>query len=509
MSPISKVCFSLAVTVLFSCTALAQKPWNLKWGAPHKPEYPGSIRGIVHSGQQGYYALRCKIPELRLSNKPHKAALELYDKKLNFVKSEALELEYNGQSLEFAGFVPLGDKHFLLTSYHNAKQEKKYLFARAVNMQSLKCEGDYTKIMEMPVSSKLRYPYFDFKSSPDSSLLLVYGTLNFQDGKKESFSLAVMDANMKVLWAKDLELPYGQKEAKVNAYSVDNQANVYLLVARDHAKNEKKVSKDVNKYYSVFTCRDSGTNVKEYEASLGEQYITDIGFETLQSGDLLCVGFYSDKGMRGLYSGAERIKGVFSYKFKGQDGKEYEKSTQEFSLDIRTSDLSSRRQDKVKDNEGESGHELKGYELRLLSVQGDGSFFLIGEKHYEETGSTSQGGRKYSISHQDDLLVVKLDAKGQMIWTCKVDKEQKGMGGYQFAFIPTPEKQYFFYKNGYGRSDKMNLATVSSDGKVSSSLFDVEDVEVQNSTRLALSSNTVIVWSSSDSKSRIGKIVFP
>jgi len=510
MKSTPKTCLYFLAGLFFFCTsAWAQKPWTLQWGTEHKPENPGSIYRIVHTDQQGYYALRCRIPERLLSNKSHKAALELYDKKLNFVRSEAIDLEYKGESLEFANFVSLKDKHFLLTSYYNAKQEKKYLFARSVNMQTLKCEGEYTKIMEMQVSSKLRLPYFDFKSSPDSSLLLVYGTLNFQDGKKESFSLAVMDANIKVLWAKDLELSYAQKDAKINAYTIDNQGNVSLLVAHNRSKNGKKNSKEVDRYFSVFAYLNGGTNVKEYEASLGEQYITDIGFEALQNGDLLCVGFYSDKGLlRGLNSYKERIKGVFSYKIKGQDGKEYEKSTQEFSLDIRTSDLSSRGQEKVNDNDEKSNHELKDYDLRLLSVQEDGSFLLIGEKYYEETGSTRNGGSTYRISHNDDLLVAKLNAKGQMIWACKVDKKQKGMAGYQFAYIPTPEKQYFFYKNGYGRSDKMNLATVALNGKVAYSPFDVEDVEVQNGTMLSPSSKTLIVWPESDSKSRLGKIVF-
>jgi len=534
MSPISKVYLSLVAGLLFFCTALAQKPWNLQWGAPHKPENPGSIHAIVHSDQQGYYALRCRIPEWLLSNKSHKAALELYDKKLNFVRSEAIDLEYKDESLELASFVSLKDKHFLLTSYYNAKQEKKYLFARSVNMQTLKCEGEYTKIMEMQVSSKLRLPYFAIKSSPDSSLLLVYGTLSSQDGKKESFSLAVMDANMKVLWAKDLELPYSLKEAGVVSYcrpglcrttigrpyslkeagvvsyTIDNQGNAYLMVARHRSKKEKKKNEEMDTYYCVFAYTNSGATLKEYEATLGEKHITDIAFEVLKNGDIFCIGYYSDKGedfWDGLKKAKERVKGVFSYKLNGLDGRVYDKTVQEFNSDIRNSDLSSRKQEKEKKDNSE--RELMGYFIRTLHIQEDGSILLVGERFYfakVPKGGTSN--ETYEVAHHDDLLVAKLSPNGQMIWACKVDKKQKGMAGYQFAYIPTPEKQYFFYKNGYGRSDKMNLATVALNGKVAYSPFDVEDVEVQNGTMLSPSSKTLIVWPESDSKSRLGKIVF-
>ena len=138
MKSTPKTCLYFLAGLFFFCTsAWAQKPWTLQWGTEHKPENPGSIYRIVHTDQQGYYALRCRIPERLLSNKSHKAALELYDKKLNFVRSEAIDLEYKGESLEFANFVSLKDKHFLLTSYYNAKQEKKYLLVRLLNFESL------------------------------------------------------------------------------------------------------------------------------------------------------------------------------------------------------------------------------------------------------------------------------------------------------------------------------------------------------------------------------------
>ena len=509
MTPNSKTCLPLVAGLLFLSTlALAQKPWTLQWGAPHKPENPGSIYTIVHTDQQGYYAMRCRIPNSPLSNKAQKAALELYDKDLNFVKAEALDLEYKGESLEFTSFVSLKGKHFLLSAYYNAKQEKKYLFARAVNLQTLKCEGEYVKIMELEVTSKFRYPYFIPVVSPDSSLMLVYGTLNFQDGKKQRFSLAVMDSAMKVLWAQDVERPKQKEYVGFYDYAIDNQGNAYLLGAQSHTNKEIKASKEFADY-RVFAYLDGGTSFKEYEASLGEKHITEINFEVLKNGDLLCAGFYSDKGiLRGLNSDKERIKGVFSYKLNGQNGKEYDKSTQEFSLKIRTSDLSSNKQEKAKNNKDNDDQELKEYVLRLLNVQEDGSILLVGEKYHLESIPGSKAGSTRNIPHHDDLLVVKLDAKGQIAWASKVDKNQKGDIVDEFAFIPTADKQYFIYENGFGRSDKLNLATVSSDGKVSYAPFNAIDFKVENGKLISPSSKTVIVWPDSNSKSRLGKLVF-
>lgn len=496
-----------AILFFFSATAWTQKPWKLQWGKPHEPENPGSIRSIVHTDQQGYYALRTRIPEREYSSKDHKAALELYNKNLDFVKAEALELEYKGEPLEFEGFISLQGKHFLLSSYYNAKEDKDYLFARSVNLKTMKAEGDYTNLMGIYARQKILSAHFILAISPDSSLLLAYGKSQKYEDKKERFSLAVMDRNMKVLWTKEVEIPDPENEINVTGYGVDNQGNAFILTTRDHFVKVKINHNDYKRSHTIFAYRDNGNVVKEHEVSPEGKHIMELELKPLQQGDILCAGYYSEKEEVRLSEG--RVKGVFSCKINTQNGEDYDKSIQPLNIDILTSDLSSRKQEKEKNKQGESEQELTGYMLRQLLVQENGNMLLVGEKYGSETASDGRwNGNEWQVEHHGDLLVISLSPKGQINWAAKVDKKQKGSVVDEYIFVSTAGKQHFIYKNGFKRSEEYMLASISTDGKVSYPDFEKEGNEIANGVALPPAMKSMIVWSGSNSKYRVGKISF-
>ncbi len=292
---------SLALSALLMCIHLtvgAQPSWSLDWGKPYKADQPGDILGFIHVDPTYSYAIRAKLPKLRGSSKEQKVALERYDIKLNFVKSSPIAMNYKGEPLEYKGFVFVSNNPFVLCGYHNAKQDKNYLFARSVNMLTMKEEGEYLKILEIDLDNKFRGVEYKMTPSPDSSLLLISGTISFLKESNKHYWLSVIDKNGKVVWSKNVKSPYSSfRIAKVD-YSLDNDGNVFALMERVRSNKEKKADGDKNfdVSYHVFAHLDNGRTEKEYNCSLeGSNYMTDVKLVTTSAGTMQCAGYYYEK----------------------------------------------------------------------------------------------------------------------------------------------------------------------------------------------------------------------
>lgn len=500
MPAILKMHLLFLVSLLFSATTvIAQKSWDFQWGQPYEPEFSGRIAGIVHTDEQGYYALRHWEPKKPADNKPHKASLEFYDNNLNYVRSAQIDLEHKGQSLSFEALLSMSAGHLLLSSHYNWKQQKHYLYSRPVNVPTLKSEDEFVQVMQINVRSDLWRAYFRSRLSADSSKVLVFGSESDQQGKQEQFHLAVMDTNRKMLWTKKAELPYPEKDVEVIDYAVDNQGNAYILASRNRTRKEKETGRERDTDFYIFAYLSGGALVREYKASLEEKYITNLGFQMQNNGHLQCAGFYSTEE-------EGQVKGVFSYTLDGATGTEQNKNFQPFSTDILISDLSKRKQEKVKSGKSESDRELEGYILRSITPQSDSGILLIGEKFYI-TQSTSPSGMSYnSVAHYDDLLVVKLSAERQIVWACKLDKAQVNTGTYYS--IPVADHYYFMYENGAVRKNTGQIATISPDGKVTYTDFEKAGDDTEAGSVLAPGTLSMIVWSDANSMTRVGKIKF-
>ncbi len=461
--------FFLVLFLTIAQVCLAQKPWKLQWGKPHTIEKKsGGASGFVATGPEGHYLLKRKTQTSYFDKKPEAAWLELYGHDLGLVKSIPLPLKYKDEQLMFERFAMMKDKAYLITSFYNNKLGKRYMFAQPINLKSSVHEAEYTTILEVDLTSLLRPNGFGLALSPDGSRILAYGALMSQEGQEERYSLAVMDADMKQSWRKDIELPYPQKSITVREFRVDNIGNVHILATRKRSKGEKKERDEYDRDYYIFTYRSGDAAFVEHKAQLEQKHISGFKFRPTNTGDLVCAGYYSDEE-------EGQVKGAFFYKISGQDGRELEKNIQAFNQEVLISDLSKRKQEKAKKKKEDPDQELGNYIPRNLEFLEDGSIILVGEHFYvtETSYSSGNSGRMYPVNHYHDLLVTRFAPDGKLGWAAKVEKKQ-GEGNKGYAMKLLGDKLYFIYKNDLPLNEGVKIATLSAaNGEVSySPLYD-------------------------------------
>jgi hypothetical protein len=509
MLPHLKTCLNTALALLLSLPAFSQQPpWSVEWGRSYEyDKNTGHISRFIASCPEGIYAIRRtgggiylsdeKDPSVIYSsygNKGENTWLELLDPNFKTVKSSPIGLLHEGMTLNLEDIISLKGKLYIISSRFDKKRDKNILFAQAVGKSSLSAAGEPAEVLEMDMSSKYRLPNCGIDYSPDSSKMLLHGSLTFQKGREERLNVSVWDSDMKLLWKKAIVLPYPENELTVEEYRLDNEGNAFILATR----------KQTERY--IFAWRNGGADFKEYKAAIDQKQISGLTIRTLDNGDLQCAGFYSDRE-------EDQVKGVFSYKLKAEDGSVYERNIQAFDVSTLTSDLSERRQEKAKENAkgGENvKKELENYRLQNLLMRPDGGMVLVGEHTFFSQVSYYSGSdwKSSTVRFFDDLLVAAIEPGGRLAWTCKIDKTQTTGGLNGYVPIVDGNRLHFMYKNDEPGAE-IQVATVSSDGQVSyAPLTKDEDAILNTGAALKISADTLVFRTTSKKEHRFGKLHF-
>lgn len=508
MLPLLKTGLCTVIALIFTLPAFCQQPWSLEWGRSYEyDKNTGHISRFIASGPEGIYAIRRTGGGIYLSdekdptviyssygNMGEKIWLELLDPNFKTIKSSSLNLQHADMTLNLEDIISLKGKLYIISSRFDKKRDKNLLFAQAVDKSSLSAAGEPAEVLEMDMSSKYRLPNCGIVYSPDSSKMLLHGSLTFQKGREERFNVSVWDSQMKLLWKKAVVLPYPENELIVEEYRLDNDGNAFVLATR----------KQTERY--IFAWRNGGTDFKEYKAAIDQKQISGFTIHTLANGDLQCAGFYSERE-------EDQVKGVFAYKLKAEDGSVYDRNIQAFDASTLTSDLSERRQDKAveKAREGENvKKELENYRLQNLLMRPDGGMVLVGEHTFFSQVSYYSGSdwKSSTVRFFDDLLVAAIEPGGQLAWSCKIDKTQTTGGLNGYIPIIAGDHLHFMYKNDEPGAE-IQVATVSADGHVSyAPLTKDEDATLNTGAALKISADTLAFRTTSKKEHRFGKLHF-
>lgn len=455
---------------------------QVRWGEELTQPTNSYLDKIIANTPEGMYALRIKESGIVESGK---VFLELYNQSMNLKKAKELELDYNGKTRKFEQIIKLGEDFYFITSFHNEAKKKNYLFQQKINKEQLSVSDRSIQLIgEFETKSVLKTGAFDIVQSKDSSRVLVFHQLPYKKGNAKKFRLRVFDDSFQQLWDKEITLPYNEEIFSVEEYQVDSKGNVYMLgiIYQDKSK-ERRLGKP-NYQYVILAYTEGGFVQDEYRIALKDDFITDLTFRVANNGDLVCTGFYSQKG-------TSSVKGTYFFRIDARTKEIYNQNQKSFDFDFLTEFYTEKQKQRARNAERQGNvnqqPELYKFALNDLILRSDGGALLVAEQYYIYQRSYRDfwyGTFRYDyFYHYNDIIVVNIRPDGEIDWATRIPKQQITVndGGYysSYAMSIVRDKIYLIFNdssrnfsegnrnriyNYDGRNSVVALTEISIDG---------------------------------------------
>lgn len=357
--------------------------------------------------------------------KQNKFVFQVFSGRNLNLKSSRTELkEEKGFNFEY--IIRLKDKLYFFYSIYDKPNTTEQLFAQSINTTDGGFDSEPKLLVSVPkkVSGSFYYRYsaqgkfsIDVSSDKETFVIKYRHNPEEKDDSKNTdiIGLQVFDQNLEKVWGNDFEMPYTESMMDNLDFAVDSQGNGYFLIKKYREEQNRKNRENAdNQSLAILIANSSGT-ISEVEFNLGE-YLTDRVFmKENKSGDIICAGYYrkpKSYGIDGTFVSILDTKGNLSApKFY------------EFSLDFikkyhRISERGKKKMEKADENDKLA---LNNLSMRGVEILADGGIVISGEIFYV-TCTTDSKGNTRCVNHYDDVIVVKINADGELGWMQKFPK---------------------------------------------------------------------------------------
>ncbi|MFP9115946.1 hypothetical protein ACLI1A_18560 [Flavobacterium sp. RHBU_3] len=424
--------------------------------------------------------------------------------KASFIKDKQYKInDLFEKNFQIEGVIEFAGKYYFFYSSWNGDDEQEQLYYREIDFNKgefvgenkllFKIDGKVTQSTDM--GQETFFGKFNIHLNPDKTKMLInYRKKPLKRSDKKSYDTYGINAygmDMIELWRKELTMPYTERRMDLLDFTIDKDANAYLLakVFHDDSNDDKKHKKDEkpNYHLEIFRVNAGSSNIDITKVDFQDKFLKKL---TLYSHEdhLICAGFYN----KGKSTGS--VDGIMLFKVK-PDGVIYDSSSHEIPFEILNEFASKKAKKKNKKDEEDDEAEFANLDLDKLVIEKDGSVVFVGEQYYEVTVNTGKSVR--IIDHYADMLISKVDASGKLAWMKRLPKHQvgsSGIGGMSYKHFYANDNHYIVYldnvKNlnlppdeypaihtdgagGYLTSYKINDATGES---VKSSILNVRDL---------------------------------
>jgi hypothetical protein len=509
---------SLLILMLLTFVGFSQKlseTPKVKWGEEYKRPNFTAIEKIITSDNSGTYAWRNKSGSLT----SREVIIERYDENLKLDKSSVLNIPFSviNNNVEVIDIFPFAGKIITLTSFYNSADNRNTLFAQTIDRTTLQLNNDRKEVAVIEAKRRGNKGSFTYEISRDSSKLLVYSDLPFKFRGGERLSLNVYNQALEKQWQKQVELPFRDNNFTMESIEVAPDGNVYLLgkIIEDRPLFDLNFNAP-NYDYVVVAYTNNGNDMKQYDVSLGNDFITDLTIRVDNKGDLICAGFYSERSSRNM-------KGAFFSKINASTKKMYDIKKGEFSSAFLEQFMSKRRARKKR--------ELFSYRIDELVLRSDGGALMVAEQFYVRvTTQTDPSGFQMQTTtyYYNDIITVNINPDGTIAWATKIPKRQvDGTGVFSsYAMTISKGKIYFIYndhpknltrtnyrkiKNFNGKRSIVTLATLSPDGSYKKTpLVNNRDERIITRPQIArqVTSDELILFGTYNKRYKFGLVKF-
>lgn len=244
---------------------------------------------------------------------------------------------------------------------------------------------------------------------------------DIMDDEKESHTIYVFNDRMEKMYQHSFSSDIQDRKFTIQNVDISDKDGTVYLLGKTTPK-EARGKDDGGKYfYELYKIDASGKKSLQFDSEdkFAASLTTIIGEDKI-----LCAGFYSD--LRDT-----RYKGVVHFSINPED------------LSIQSSKYSPFSDQFIMDKYGkDKDKELRNIVFRESHVDAENNLILAGEEHFVRFVNTGQMGNSYVNYYFMDIIAVKLDPKGELIWSRNINKGQTSL-------VMDPAASYISnYRNG-------------------------------------------------------------
>ncbi len=408
-------------------------PIEYSFGEKYNDKYKYSnLLSITQDGKGGSILVRAYYTGIILH--PRGYFIEHYNENLELISEYNYKLK-NSNFVE--SYTQNGQVYLLFMDYDYDRGSYKYSVHR-----SPIDDYNFTKETILNISSKQVNNPFDrnrytrnFNKGFTSSILFntektafVIST-HFKKGKTNQHRIHLFSASLNKLIEYDFSEAAEEKNYAFENMAISKDLKEVFLVGKAYYKKRRFGAKERKFRYELVKISQSGARTLEFDS---EGKYSESLKPILYNGDLFCLGFYSNRK-------DNRYNGIGYFKVDPSSLTIKEKKYNKFSEQF-MHDKFGREDDK----------EIKNLVFKSMNITDSGSILFNAEEYFKSTSvqANSSGGRvRVERFHHNDIVSVKLNLNGDMVWARNINKTEvtQGDGAYaSYTSYTLGETTYFF-----------------------------------------------------------------
>lgn len=396
-------------------------------------------RGIIKYAKDGYFTF------------------DVFSENLEPLFSQTFELEKKETALTSLYF----ENEIKVLTVASPKKKIRKVYCYIFNIET----KSYTKTLLFEKVLEKQQTLFDsrkkrltsFAQSPNGEyMVMITDNVN---KTTNSFTVHVYNATtLKLLYKKDYEKDL-EKHFNSNDIAINDSAVVYV-VGKQYLKGKMDKS-DKKANYEFIINRITKEDNKTTTIDLEDEFVSSLSFANVNE-KLMVLGFYSNKS-------SNKIKGGCSFILDSKNLEVLEKKKNKLPPQVYEGLYGYRNAEDKKDKE------LNSFYIDHVIVDKDLNTYVVAEEFYITTtyvNNGMNGGSMVAQSHYDDVLVLKFNSNGDVIW---------GNSIFKRAFTPSynailiNDHLHVILNSGKNLLKKDDGRTKVSKGWFeSSSLYDIE-----------------------------------
>ncbi len=410
---------------------------DVDWG-PFK-EVPKDSRyyKIIGYDSEGFYVIRSKgLHKFDKNN----VWLEYCSNTTVMIESsnEILMPTVDGVLTEFEALFYLNERLILLTSAVDKERKKQFAYIQYINEDgTLKNKPKQIGSLTLTDDEESG---FNFALSYDKSQIIVYYHEAFNIYYSQAFTFKIFDANLKEVFAKNLELPMSGRKFHIVQYAFGKSGNIYMSAKVVRKKKKSRTKTAVEKYdNTIFVYNIKRDEINEYPIKLTKFIPSDITFELDNEENVIVFGFFTAKAAK-----AGEFSGIFYQKINPKTLKLVTNlATKYYYKVFKKEEMAEFSQKRNIAKESKSSEFLYDYNLNDIVFIDNGSCIFIAEHYYMETRTMIDPKTKEETIiyyyHYNDLYTALVDKDGNMKWLKRIPKNQNSFNddGYFSSYSVT------------------------------------------------------------------------
>lgn len=425
------------VTLLAAFTALLaygqELPIDYSFGEKYNDRYKYSnLVTIGEDGSGGSILVRSYYTGLIL--KPKGYFIEHYNKNLELVE----EYNYKLKGPEFVdGYVQNGQLYLLFLEYNLTRGTYDYVVHRSPISDFNFTKETLLSVASEPVNNPLDKNYYNrnFGSgfttttlfNEDKSAFVI--STHFKKGKRNQHRIHVFNSSLKKLMEQDFSAEVEDKNYAFENIAISKDRNRAYIIGKAYFKKKRFNAAERKFQYELIQVSQNGTksitfdNPGKYSEGLKP---------VLRDGNIICMGFYADRK-------DNRYNGIAYFEVDSETLSVKIKKYNEFSDQFMFDKFGKENADNVKNLVFKDVHFTR-----------DGDLLFNAEEYFVTTSvqANNSGGRvRVERFHHNDIVSVKLDGSGNMVWSRNINKSEvtQGDGAYaSYSSFVRNGKTYFF-----------------------------------------------------------------